>query len=127
METNTVLISLEKYNEMFKTNLDQEKIIRELEESIKKKEEQFNQIKNVIYQEVYSNNNWELRQMHELNNDDYQFRSLTKSLMEKGYADFEEIKTIIEKMYNQKQEELKLAKEEISEEYYDNKTINRQY
>lgn len=116
METNTVLISLEKYNEMFKTNLDQENIIRELEESIKDKEKQISQIKDVIYQEVYSSNDWELRQLRDFDDSDYQFKHLTKVLKEKGYIDFEEIKTIIEKMYNQKQEETKPAKEKNSEE-----------
>ena len=112
METNTVLISLEKYNEIFSENINKEQKIKELEQSLEDVKEECSQIKIAIYKRVYSNNNYNLTNIKQFNFDDYHFRDIISDLQKEGYKSEKEMIEIIKKMHTQKQEELRQEEEE---------------
>lgn len=93
-----VTMTLPDFKEMYKETLEMENYIIELKKEMENLKEEYENIEKYVYNEIYSQNQYDLRNTETLDLNDYYFRNLIEAFRKHGYSNFERITELIKKM-----------------------------
>lgn len=93
-----VTMTLSDFKEMYKENLENENRIIELKKETENLKKEYENIEKYVYNGIYSQNQYDLRNAESLDLDDYHFRNLIGAFKKCGYSNFERITELIKRM-----------------------------